>query len=101
MLCTKVVKTTKLIIAEKKELASAIYDAISGPGTRNEGTMQKGDYVITWCFGHLLTLKMPEDYDPAYKEWNMESLPIFFPNWEMSIATSNGRGPSLHLWVFS
>lgn len=92
MLCTKVVKTTKLIIAEKKELASAIYDAISGPGTRNEGTMQKGDYVITWCSGHLLTLKMPEDYDPAYKEWNMESLPIFFPNWEMCIATSNGRG---------
>lgn len=84
-------KVTKLVIAEKRELASAIYDAIPGAGTHGEGTMAKGDYLITWCSGHLLRLKMPEEYNPAYKEWKMEDLPIYFPHWEQTIGDS-GRG---------
>ncbi|MBQ1887645.1 MAG: hypothetical protein II166_03120, partial [Firmicutes bacterium] len=33
------------------------------------------------AFGHLLTLKDPEDYDPKFAKWDLESLPIFFENW--------------------
>ena len=31
--------------------------------------------------GHVLQLKEPEDYDPKYKKWTLEDLPIFFPDW--------------------
>lgn len=82
----------KLVIAEKKELASAIYDAIPGRGQKSEQMMQKGEYTITWCSGHLLRLKEPEDYDPAYKKWSLDMLPIYFPDWEVTIGKSTGRG---------
>lgn len=81
-----------LIIAEKKELADAIADAIPGTSIHSTGSIIKGDYTIVWCSGHLLSLKIPEDYDPRYKEWKMEDLPIYFPNWEMKIGDSVPRG---------
>ena len=52
-----------LIIAEKKELAEAIADAIAGRSSRDGASIKKGDYTIVWCSGHLLALKEPEDYD--------------------------------------
>ena len=32
--------------------------------------------MVTWGLGHLVTLADPEDYDPKYKEWKMEDLPM-------------------------
>lgn len=72
----------KLIIAEKPELAQYIANAIPGTGSKSNGAIVKGDYTIIPAFGHLLTLKMPEDYDPSLKSWQMETLPIFFNNWQ-------------------
>lgn len=76
----------KLIIAEKGSLAESIATAI--PGSRQQleaGVVQKGDYIITHVQGHLLTLKMPEDYDPNLKRWEMDALPIYFDNWEKKV----------------
>ena len=73
----------KLIIAEKPELARAISKAVSGDEEKCEGYIKKGEYLITWAFGHLLTLKEPEDYDKEkYKSWKIEQLPIYFEGWE-------------------
>lgn len=73
----------KLIIAEKPMLARAIAAAIDGPQTSREGAIIKGDYTIIAAFGHLLTLKEPEDYDAAkYGKWTLEALPIYFENWQ-------------------
>ena len=79
-----------LIIAEKPMLAKCIAAAIPGASTRLDGAIQKGDYIITWSFGHLLTLKMPEEYDAELKKWTLETLPIYFPNWGKAV--SKGRG---------
>lgn len=73
----------KLIIAEKPDLGHDIAKAIEGTATERDGVIRKGDYVITWVFGHLLQLREPEVYNPEYAAWNMESLPIHFPDWEM------------------
>jgi len=78
----------KLVIAEKKELAKAICDALPGSCSQTSPYIIKGDYVLTWCSGHLLALKEPEDYDENYKEWKKEQLPIFFPNWGMKVNQS-------------
>ena len=43
---------------------------------RADGYFEGQGYQITWAFGHLVTLKEPEDYDPALKRWSLETLPI-------------------------
>ena len=70
-----------LIIAEKPELGRAIAAAIPGSGRTEHSVIYKGDYAVIWAYGHLLTLKEPEDYDPAYKRWSLDVLPLYFPDW--------------------
>ena len=85
----------KLILAEKPELGRAVSEAIPGGGRTENAVIYKGDYAIAWAYGHLLTLKEPEDYDPALKKWRLESLPIYFPDWgQKPDASHMGRGPT-------
>lgn len=70
-----------LIIAEKPELGRAIAAAIPGSGRTEQSVIYKGEYAVIWAYGHLLTLKEPEDYDASYKRWSLAALPIFFPDW--------------------
>lgn len=58
------------------------------------GHIEQGNYCITWCYGHLLTLKDPEDYGDEYARENTpnEKLPIFFDNWGTKVAD---KGPAL------
>ena len=67
---------TNLFIAEKPELARAIASAINGTQSKGEGFIKVGDNIITWCFGHLLQLKDPHEYDEKYKKWNINDLPF-------------------------
>ena len=62
-------------------LARAIAAAIPGTALNKDGYTEKGDYTIVSAFGHLLTLKDPEDYDYKYKAWSLDTLPIYFENW--------------------
>ena len=64
-----------LVLAEKpsvgKELARVL-----GAGKGGEGYMEGPRYIVTWALGHLVTLADPEEYDPKYKTWEMEDLPM-------------------------
>lgn len=70
-----------LIIAEKPELAKSIVNAIDGKLNKNDGYFEKGNYIVTWAYGHILRLKAPEEYDEENKNWDMKQLPIYFKNW--------------------
>lgn len=70
-----------LYIAEKPELARAIVEGLGG-GTKKNGYYDCGGDFVTWCFGHMLELYEPEDYDPAYKKWTLQTLPMFFVPWK-------------------
>ncbi len=72
-----------LIIAEKPELGRAIAAAIDGEGKEIRGVIRKKNVVITWAYGHLLRLCEPDEYDPKYKKWKKEDLPICFDNWKL------------------
>lgn len=74
-----------LYIAEKPVLGKAIADALPGIGEEKNGVIRKGEHVITWCFGHLLALKEPQDYSDKYKKWNLGDLPIYFMGWENKV----------------
>lgn len=67
--------TKALVLAEKPSVAREIARVL---GCRNNSRNYiEGDrYVVTWALGHLIELKMPEDYDDRYKTWRMEDLPI-------------------------
>ena len=41
-----------------------------------DGALEGGQYIVTWGLGHLVELADPEGYDPKYKEWKMEDLPM-------------------------
>lgn len=75
-------------------LAEAIASALPGGNSQKKnGVIIKGTYTIVWCFGHLLTLKDPEDYNPSFKVWNLRDLPIYFNDWGMKIGC-DGTGKS-------
>ena len=74
----------RLIIAEKPSLGRAIADVLPRPHKRQDGYIEtaSGD-VVTWCIGHLLEQVEPENYDPAYKQWRFEHLPIVPQQWQL------------------
>ncbi|UUS62548.1 MULTISPECIES: DNA topoisomerase 3 [unclassified Acinetobacter] len=78
---------SRLFIAEKPELAKAIAAQVSNSYTRNDGFFDcsNGDKV-TWCFGHMLKLSDPEDYDSKYAKWNMNDLPFCHVPWTKKIS---------------
>lgn len=87
----------QLIIAEKPAVAKAISAVIPGAGRSGRGYIEKGDYTITWAMGHLLQLKDPEDYDPSYKKWSLEALPLYFHDWGVKPSSQEGRKEQLEL----
>lgn len=64
-----------LVLAEKPSVAKEIARVL-GCGSKNKSYMEGPNYVVTWALGHLVTLAEPEDYDPKYKTWNLEDLPL-------------------------
>jgi DNA topoisomerase-3 len=65
----------KVCIAEKPSVARDLAD-ILGARTRRDGYIEGNGYCVTWVYGHLCSLKDPEDYNPNWKYWKLEDLPI-------------------------
>lgn len=79
----------RLFIAEKKVLGEAIAEALDGKSYTKDGVIYKGEDVVVWCSGHLLTLREPESYNERYKSWSLADLPIYFENWENAVPEKN------------
>ena len=79
-----------LIIAEKPSVARDIARVLHC--TKNhDGVIEGENYVITWGLGHLVTLADPEDYDPKYKEWKMEDLPMMPDQFRLEVIKQTGK----------
>ena len=68
--------TLRLIIAEKPSMGRALAEALGLPG-RGRSLIEGSGLVVTWCVGHLVEALNPEGYDPAWKAWRWDRLPIF------------------------
>jgi DNA topoisomerase-3 len=86
----------RLFIAEKPELARAIVAGLGG-GARREGYFDCGGDRVTWCYGHMLKLLEPEDYDPRYGKWSMDDLPIVHIPWRRKPTEDAGRQAQLKI----
>jgi DNA topoisomerase-3 len=66
---------TTLIIAEKPSVGRDIARVL-GCKRKGEHWLYNDEYIVSWAVGHLVTLQEPEDYDPVYKKWAANTLPI-------------------------
>ncbi|MEW8420144.1 MAG: DNA topoisomerase III [Candidatus Thiodiazotropha endolucinida] len=74
----------RLYIAEKPSLGRAIADVLPKPHKKEEGCIYVGNGdCVSWCIGHLLEQAEPDAYDPAYKQWRLEHLPIIPEQWRL------------------
>ena len=62
-------------IAEKPSVARDIARILGATSSR-DGYMEGNGYQVTWTFGHLCELKMPEDYTPMWRTWSLTALPM-------------------------
>ena len=65
----------KLVIAEKPSVAQSLARVI-GANKRQNGYLEGGGYLVSWCVGHLVELSAPERYDERFAKWRLEDLPI-------------------------
>ncbi len=81
----------RCIIAEKPSVALDIARALGTP-QKHEGYVIVGADTITWAYGHLLTLADPEQYEPTWKRWQWETLPMLPDHFQLSpIAKSRAQ----------
>ncbi|MFD2445091.1 DNA topoisomerase 3 [Bacillus sp. CGMCC 1.16607] len=64
-----------LILAEKPSVARELARVL-GCKNQSKSYIEGQEYIVTWALGHLVELKMPEQYDTKFKTWNLEDLPI-------------------------
>ena len=69
----------QLYIAEKPSVAQEFAKALKLKTRRADGYLESDEAVITWCVGHLVTMSYPEEYDPALKNWSLQTHP-FIPS---------------------
>ncbi|HRE89048.1 MAG TPA: toprim domain-containing protein, partial [Myxococcota bacterium] len=64
-----------VVVAEKPSVARDLAKVL-GARSKAEGYLEGQDIRVTWCIGHLLELAPPERYDPAWKRWSTDTLPM-------------------------
>ncbi|MHC0036200.1 DNA topoisomerase III [Pseudoneobacillus sp. C159] len=64
-----------LVLAEKPSVARELARVL-GCKQQSKSYIEGPQYIVTWALGHLVELKMPEQYDTKYRTWNLEDLPI-------------------------
>ncbi len=63
-------------IAEKPSVAQEFAKALKLNTKRRDGYLESDEAIVTWCVGHLVTMSYPEEYDPALRRWNLQTLPF-------------------------
>lgn len=73
-----------LVIAEKPSVSKSIAKVI-GAYRQEDGYLEGGDCVVSWCLGHLAEYAAPEHYDERYESWRFEDLPILPVEWKLLV----------------
>ena len=74
----------KLVIAEKPSVAMEI-GKVLGAIYKENSYLKGNGYIVSWCYGHLIGLAEPEEYNESYKKWKLEDLPIIPSRYKLTI----------------
>src|ERR1017187_4413424 len=80
-----------LVIAEKPSVGQDLARVLQGPFKKNEGWLEGPEHVITWAVGHLVQLAEPDEYDPKFKRWRMDDLPIVPDRFKLVVRDERSR----------
>ncbi len=82
----------KLIICEKPSLARNVMEAITirEKFTKKDGYYESNNFIISWCFGHLLELKNVNEYEGKKIQWNDINLPFIPEKFQYKIKNDPG-----------
>ncbi len=79
-----------LVLTEKPSVAREIARVLGCKQNQNGGII--GDkYIVTWALGHLVTLSMPEEINPKWKDWNESSLPLIPQHFKTKIISETAK----------
>lgn len=87
----------RLFICEKPSLAEAVAGFLDNLD-KKDGYFEAGEDYVAWLQGHILALKMPEDYNPDLKKYSYDTLPIIPDIWEKEVKPS-GNYPRIYKTV--
>jgi DNA topoisomerase-3 len=79
----------KVCIAEKPSVAREIAQVL-GANSKRDGYYEGNGYQVTYTFGHLCTLKEPNDYKPYWKSWDLNNLPMLPEKFETKVSKDSG-----------
>jgi DNA topoisomerase-3 len=74
----------RLFLCEKPSQGKDIARVV-GATQRGTGYLTGPDVCVTWCIGHLLETCPPEAYNPQFKSWSLEHLPIIPATWKVEV----------------
>ncbi len=83
----------KLFISEKPSVAASFGSVLGmeiSKQDKGRGYAESGENIITWCFGHLVTMAYPDAYNPSYKAWRIEHLPIIPDEYKYVVIDEKG-----------
>ena len=79
-----------LVLAEKPSVAREIARVL-GCNVNKNGGIIGSKYIVTWALGHLVTLAMPEELNPAWKNWDESTLPMIPKKFETRVINSTAK----------
>ena len=79
-----------LVLAEKPSVGKDIGRVLNCRPAAS-GYMEGPKHVVTWALGHLVTLADPEEYDKAYKNWDINHLPIMPDNLRLTVIPQTSK----------
>lgn len=75
-----------LVIGEKPSVSKELAKVL-GADKKGNGFIEGNGYIVSWCFGHLVGLKYPNDYSEKWAEkWSFDQLPMIPTEWKFSIS---------------
>jgi DNA topoisomerase III len=80
-----------LVIAEKPSVGRDLARVLPGTFKKEEGFLEAEDHIVTWAVGHLVQLAEPDEYDPKFKRWRMEDLPIVPDRFKLVVRDERSR----------
>jgi DNA topoisomerase-3 len=74
----------RVVVAEKPSVARDLARVL-GATRRHDGYLEGSGLRITWCIGHLVELEEPAHYNPAWKRWSLDTLPMVPPRFALRV----------------
>lgn len=91
----------RVIIAEKPSVARDIANVL-GCSDKKEGYILGDGAAVTWAFGHLVSIALPEEMNPNWTgPWQMERLPMIPERWRFCVGKEGAKQFNIIKRLFS